>query len=994
MKFPQYFTEDCFKKEPPAVIEEKVEALIKAMTAEEKAELCHGGINPEFPGQVGNGGYLKGVPRLGVPEIRMYDGPAGVTSIYETTGLPAEEMLASTWSRSMARAFGQVTGSENKLISGNFQLGAEVDLVRTTHFNRTRDMMGEDPYLAGELAVPLVEGIQENHVCAVLKHFAGYVVSANPANSPNTIIDEQTMHELYLTPFERSIRDGKACGVMTAYNRINGPYAANSAPLLKDVLRDQWNFKGLTMCDWGGNHNFSLKNGMDMEMPVGAYNSTERILRFLDRGKISMEDLDTAARHVLYSLGAVGYLSLVTLDENGCPLEEADRSEPVHMPDLYENGVALLESNAAIAETVAEKGAVLLKNNNGALPLKPEDVKEKENVALVGMGAVYPICGYGQERSYGMLKYMTSPASQLAALSGNPEGFAVEMGINLAGKTIPEQYLRADAQGLVEGLNRYYGISEADGYRPPMGIGGAGEEFLGTAAHDADADDDENLDFRPMDLFMPGNDAMDMEGYETGSFCCVDKTIDFTCGNRAVCDGSNVDAPHYRNNDGSDDNALNLWKNGVSGRAFEKGSAYTWKGWLVAPEDGEYQLNLQAIGGVAVLKMDVDGTGFKDMGLVKLREGTQWPWGNLVCSPEGMEICATRVHLNKGQCYPILIYGKALLDLKDLQLRLAWVTPSQAADNRKRAIEAAASAEKTVFFIHSGFKTAYDQASGGLSFDEGTDLELEKDQRELLLDLADAAHSHGGQLIVAAYNGSAFAMKPWIHAADALLYMWMPGQCGSRALARLLLGLAVPGGKLPQSFPNTNEDTLITDIPEHQKERWDGVAVPGQPVKITATEGIYTGYRWYDKNGRRPLFEFGYGLSYTTFSYSDLAIRCHGADIIVDFTVENTGNVTGDEIVQVYLGAGHAPEYAMMAQKQLCGFKRLWDVAPGERRPVSITIPKRCFMYWDVKKKACLHKDGTADKWEMAGGVRKIMVGASSLDIRLTGEVLIQECES
>lgn len=955
MKFPQYFTEECFREEKPEVIEKKIEALIEAMTVEEKAKLCHGGINPEFPGQVGNGGYLKGVPRLGVPEIRMYDGPAGVTSIYETTGLPAEEMLASTWSRSLAGDFGRVTGSENKLISGNFQLGAEVDLVRTTHFNRTRDMLGEDPYLAGELAVPLVKGIQENHVCAVLKHFAGYVVSANPANSPDTVIDEQTMHELYLTPFERSIRDGNACGIMTAYNRINGLYAANSAPLLKDVLREQWDFKGLAMCDWGGNHSFSLKKGMDMEMPVGAYNSTERILRFLEEGSISMKDLNDAARHVLYSLGAVGYLSSVALDCDGHVLEEPGRSEPVRMPDQYKDGSALLEANAGVAETIAEKGTVLLKNLDETLPLTPEDLKNGQSVALVGMGAAYSICGYGQERSYGTLKYMISPAAQLQALSENPQSFVVAPGIDLVGTTIPPMYLRADAEGTVEGLNRYYGINTEDGYRPPaMSMGGAGEEFLGTAAHDED--DDEDLDFKPMDLFIPGNDAADMEGHETGTLCCIDKIVEFTCG----------------------------------GQAFKKGSAYTWKGWLTAPEDGEYQLNLQAIGGIAVFKMDVDGSGYKDMGLVKMREGTQWPWGNLVCTPEGMEVCATRVHLNKGQRYPVIIYGKALLELKDLQLRLAWVTPSQALENRQNAIKAAASAQKTVFFSHSGFKTAYGQAMGGLSFAEGTDLELETEQRELLMDLAHAAHSHGGRLIVAAYNGSAFAMKPWIDAVDAMLYMWMPGQCGSRALARLLLGQAVPGGKLPQSFPNTNDDTLISDTPEHKKERFDGVAVPGRPVKITASEGIYTGYRWYDKNGRRPLFEFGYGLSYTTFSYSDLSLTRKCSSVIVEFTVENTGKVTGDEIVQVYVGPGRTPEYAMMAKKQLCGFERLCDIAPGERRAVSITIPERCFMYWDVKRELQPYPDGTAGKWALAGGVRRLFVGASSQDIRLEGEVVIE----
>lgn len=966
MRFPEYFTDSCWKEESEDVIEQKIEALLCEMTTEEKAELCHGGINPPVPGQVGNGGYLKGVPRLGAPEIRMYDGPAGVTSIYETTGLPAEELLASTFSRRLAYEFGKVTGSENKMISGNCQLGAEADLVRTTHFNRTRDMLGEDPYLAGELLVPLVKGIQDNHVMAILKHFAGYVVSANPANSPDTVIDEQTMHELYLAPFEKAIQEGNAAGVMTAYNRVNGPYAAASEYLLKEVLREEWAYKGLTMCDWGGNHSFSLSKGMDIEMPMGAYNSTERILRFLENGKLSEEDLNQAVRHVLNGLAKAGYLSLVTLDESGRVLTEADRIEPIRMPDTYREKEAVRKENAAIAEEITVKGAVLLKNENQALPLCPKDYKEEESIAVVGIGGLYPVCGYGQERSYGTLEYMKAPVMELQQATGRKDAFVMQPGIDLVGRVIPSDALYTEEDGEEHGLKRCYGITKEDGYRPPlMSMGGAGEEFTGVASRDAE-EDDEDLDFKPMDLFMPGSDAADMDGYETGSICCVDKTLEFTCG----CQNK-------------------TYRNDAAGNAFIQGEAYTWKGCLLAPEDGEYQLNLQAIGGIAVFKMDVDGTGYRDIGLIKMREGTQWPWGNLVCTPEGMEVCCTRITLEKGKRYPIVVYGKALLKEKDLQLRLAWVTPSQAAKQRKDAIEAAEKAKKTLYFVHSGFKTAYGQTSGALSFQEGTDLELDKEQKELLFDLSEAVHKNGGQLIVLAYHGSAFAMKSWIDKTDALMYMWMPGQSGSTALRKLLLGEAVPGGKIAQSFPNTNEDTLITDSLEHKKERWDGEEIPGKPLRVTASEGIYSGYRWYDKEGREPLFEFGFGLSYTTFAYSDLQIINQNNKIRVQFMVENTGEYAGDEIVQVYLGAGEAPPYVMMPQKQLCGFERLEGMQPKEKRMVSIEVPERSLMYWDIHKEKIQRENGTKDKWQKATGIRKILVGASSLDIRLKGTVTI-----
>lgn len=966
MKFPTYFTEDCFQRETADVVDKKIEALLSAMTNEEKAGLCHGGMNPPEVGQIGNGGYIGGVPRLGVPEIRMYDGPAGVTSIYETTGLPAEEMLASTWSRRLAGEYGRVTGSENRMISGNCQLGAEVDLVRTTHFNRTRDMLGEDPYLAGELAVPLVRGIQDEHVIATLKHFAGYIVSVNPADTADMVIDEQTMHELYLRPFERCIHDADALGVMTTYSRVNGPYAANAEPLLKNVLRDQWGFRGLTMCDWGGNHSFSLAKGMDIEMPFGAYNSTERILKFLENGKLTQEALDNAARHVLYALGRTGYLSLVCLDESGQVLSEEGRTAPIRLPDTYREKESLRLENARIAEEIAENGAVLLKNDRDALPLTKEDCGQEGGIAVVGFGGSYAICGYGQERSYGTLRYMRPPIEALRGLCAHPEAFEAHVGIDYAGACIESRFLYTKEQGEEHGLTRFYGISEEDGYRPPVmsaNVGGGGEEFFGVATRDEAEDEEEgSLDFMPTELFMPGSDAADMEGKTTGSVCRVDETIAFTC------EPGNF-----------------TYKNHGEGSAFLQGSAYTWKGFLQVDEDGEYQLNLQAIGGIAVFKIMLEEGEYTLAGEIKMREGTQWPWGNLACTPEGMEICATRVTLQAGKRYPILVYAKAMLKEKDLQLRLAWVTPAMRKSQRSEAVAAAARAKKTVYFIHQGFQVAHGKAKTGMGFAEGTDLMLEAEQEELLHDLAHAAHENGGRLIVAAYNGSAFAMQSWVDEADAILYLWMPGQSGSRALAKLLLGIKNPCGKLPQSFAGVNEDTPVTDTDEHKRERWDGVKEPGKPLRVTASEGIYTGYRWYDRSGRKPLFPFGHGRSYTTFAYSSLEIE-QGEEILVRATVENTGGCVGTEIAQLYIGAGEAPDYAMMPAKQLCGFVRLEDMQPGERRIIEWSVPRESLMFWDIHAEPAAAGRG---KWAVAGGPRKLLVGASAEDIRLEGAVQI-----
>ncbi len=254
MIYPEYFTKQDRKLESTPIIEAKVEAVLRAMTHEEKLSFCHGAVNPSDRGQIANAGYMPGLPRLGVPETRMYDGPAGVTSIYDTTGLPVQQLLASCWSENAAYAYGAVMGQENVSVSGNFQLGAQYDITRIPHFGRSRDMLGEDPVLTSTLAVAETKGIQDQGALATLKHFAGYAQSASPAVSADFHIDEQTLHEVYLRPFEAACRKGGAGSIMCTYNKINGKWAASNPYLHQYTIRGLWNFKGSVMSDWGATH--------------------------------------------------------------------------------------------------------------------------------------------------------------------------------------------------------------------------------------------------------------------------------------------------------------------------------------------------------------------------------------------------------------------------------------------------------------------------------------------------------------------------------------------------------------------------------------------------------------------------------------------------------------------------------------------------------------------------------------------------------------------
>lgn len=989
MKYPAYIETEQIRVEPEEMIEQKVSALLAAMTLEEKMDLCHG--HTKGRGVEGNGGYNPGVPRLGVPEIRMYDGPAGVTSLYDTTGLPVQEMLAAAWDPELAYQYGKVEGSENYAISGNTQLGSEFDIVRTPQFGRNRDMLGEDPFLLKSLCVPETKGIQDQHVVATLKHFAICCQDTVIQNAADQIVDEQTMHEIYFPGFEAAAIEGKAGSFMCAYNKYNGDYASANEYTQKTVMRDLWNYKGYMMSDWGSNHALTVHKGMDMEMPDGTYNSNERLHLALKKGRLTEKDIETAAGHVLYGFGLAGYLSLVELDENGCVRVEEGRTEPIRMRDRYAELVkeGLLEDNAAICLDISRKGAVLLKNEGDTLPLSHLDYTGENSVAMIGLGAVSLLSGTAQERSYGAISRMKAPAEEVRRLAGDGANVDSAVALDIFGETIPAQFLYQDEACTKPGLVRTYGVSKADG--GPSGMlamimameenqtgdtpaapnempgfpapqGGAGVEFKGIAAADND-DDSDVMETRPM---MDNGLEIDMEGYETGSFCCVDEKLEFTTG---TMDGK----------------TNKTYKNAADGNAFPKGCGYVWKGYLTVPEDGEYDLIFQAIGGNANCRVALDGKKLISIGSTEMREGAHWPWGNLVCSPEGMNIAGTKADLKAGKAYQISIAARAASVEKDLQLRLSWITPQQREADYRKALETAAKAKKVVLFLTTDYSFRKAGAPFGMGFDkvDMPSLEVPAVQKKLMDDIKNVMQPDA-KLIIIANNGNVFSME-WHEKADAILNVFSPGQEGGTAIAEILLGKVNPSGKMAVTIPEKNSDTLASDTPEHTLRRYNSYPGPDGKQYVDHDEGIFTGYRWYDKTGVKPLYAFGHGLSYTTFAYSDLVVK---GDTL-SFRVKNTGSVTGTEIAQVYLGAAEVPEGIQMAKKQLCGFRRLDNLKPGEERTVTITIPQRSFCYWDPNKELVTRADGTKDKWVKTTGTRKVYVGTASANLALEAEIIV-----
>lgn len=703
-----------------------------------------------------------------------------------------------------------------------------------------------------------------------------------------------------------------------------------------------------------------------MEMPFGIYNSNDRLKLGIQKGRMTFQDVEQAARHVLYGLGSCGYLSLVELDASGAVKEEEGRTESIRLRDHYKEALLsdIFKRNQIICKRTAQEGSVLLKNEQ-ALPLKKEDYTDGHSIAVLGLGGKYLISGQGQERSYGTLSRMKAPVDELIKIAGENASIHTKTGIDLVGVTVPEEYLYLDNTGKTRGVKRTWGILKEDVCIAPnpFDFGGAGQELKGMAMSENEDDQDVIPFFPDMNQDL----SVDVENHRTGSLVRLESVIDFTCG--------------------TIDGAVNqTYRNSKNGTAFHNGEAYTFEGYLKTPETGEYDLMMESIGGTARFYLEIDEKGLKEVASSDTREGTQWPWGSLICTQEGMEIKGIRVHLEKDRLYHFRFLAHASVKNKDMQLRFAWNTPSQKEKDYKEALELAKTADKVILFFCDDYKLPTPEEVFGIDFDSYKGMYVAEEQMKFAEDVR-REMKESAKLIGVIGTSQILALGKLEKQLDALLHVGMIGQEGGAVIAELLLGRSNPSGKLTVSIPRNEEDTILTDTEEHMHTRGMGVKEPDGNVRVHFDEGIFTGYRWFDQQKeRKALYPFGYGLSYTTFSYKNLKASVENGVHQVSFDVTNTGNMRGTEIAQVYLGAGEVPEHIQMAKKQLCGFIRIRDIQPDCTRHITLTIPERSFCYWDPEQKLVQREDGTRDKWIKAKGIRKVYVGGSSEQIYLEDE--------
>lgn len=347
-----------------ATSEARIDALISQLTVEEKVSLLSG---VTF-------WTTAAVERLGIPAIKVTDGPAGARGAGGFTGgtmtsasFPAPVAIASTWDVDLVRELGGALAEEAKSKGATVLLGPTVNIHRSPLNGRNFECYSEDPYLSARLAVAYVEGLQAKGVAATVKHFVGND-SEYQRNTISSDVDERTLREIYLPPFEAAVREAGAWAVMAGYNRLNGVYAGEHRELIIELLKGEWGFDGLLMSDWFGTQSTvdAANNGLDLEMPGPAIWRGEKLVAAITSGEVDPAAIDESVRRVLRLIERVGAFA-----NPGIAPEQAI-DDPNHR---------------RIARRIAAEGAVLLKNTGGVLPLGPEHVN---TIAVIGTHAKRP----------------------------------------------------------------------------------------------------------------------------------------------------------------------------------------------------------------------------------------------------------------------------------------------------------------------------------------------------------------------------------------------------------------------------------------------------------------------------------------------------------------------------------------------------------------------------------------------------------------------------
>lgn len=416
--------EKLLYKDPSVPIEKRVEDLLGRMTLEEKLDYLGG-----------TGVASKINTRLGIPELRMTDGPAGVQlNKGKSMAFPAPIAMAATWNPDLVKQVGAGIGRETKGHARHVILAPCVNIVRVPTGGRNFESYGEDPFLASGIVVGFINGVQGEGVAATIKHFA---VNNEEVDRMyvNAIVSRRALNEIYFPAFKAAIKEANPLCLMTSYNKVNGRFSSENDYLLKEILRNVWNYNGLIMSDWWAVHSSlpTALGALDIEMPNGDFMNTKTLTAFVKDGSLPIEVVNEKIRYILTLIFKLGLFDKPVLQEDSTLINSA-----INRKTAYETSLASI---------------VLLKNEKNFLPLKKENLK---TIAVIGPSAAEPRTGGGGSSEVNDI----SPVTILDGLKNKlPKNVQIKFAKgasfddNLDLKPIESKFLFTDITGKQNGLN-------------------------------------------------------------------------------------------------------------------------------------------------------------------------------------------------------------------------------------------------------------------------------------------------------------------------------------------------------------------------------------------------------------------------------------------------------------------------------------------------------------------------------------------------------------
>lgn len=384
---------------------QRADLLVRAMTLDEKITMMHG-VSPSPEG--GYVGYVPPNARLSIPALRLTDGRAGVgNNAKDVTLLPAPIAVAASWDTNLIHTYGQVLGDEQWRKGTNVALAPTVDVVRVPEWGRTFESYGEDPYLNAQMATAEILGIQSQGPIADANMYLTMNQEANRFQE-SSVVDSRTLHEIYLAPFEAAVKKGHVGTVMCAYVKTNGVYSCESPYLLLDLLKKQLGFRGWVMSDWDATHSTtaSANGGLDQQMPDGSYYG-EALKAAVAKGQVSVATVDEHVRRILLPMFRQGLF---------------DKPQP----GTWKANVRTA-SHDKFARAAAEQGTVLLKDEDGILPLSTD-----QSIAVLGAPGDSKPKAEGGGSSGVIAPYIVTPLQGIRTRNSGRARITYEDGADLA----------------------------------------------------------------------------------------------------------------------------------------------------------------------------------------------------------------------------------------------------------------------------------------------------------------------------------------------------------------------------------------------------------------------------------------------------------------------------------------------------------------------------------------------------------------------------------